>query len=88
VGKKAHLYICRQGDENGFLLVLSERCGIALAPVLNPESYNDIFTVAELLRTRVDAPEGNPDHFLDGLSDLEAERLIRRLSNELGILHV
>jgi len=84
VGKSAHLYICRRGDEDGFLLVLSERCGIALAPVVTPETYNNIFTVAEL----VDATEGGCDHFLDKLSDMEAERLVERLSSELGILHM
>jgi len=80
VGKKAHLYICSRGDEEEFLLVLSERGGIALAPVVAPKSYEDIFTVAELL--------GGYDHFLDGLSDAEAEELIERLFRELGILHM
>jgi len=51
-------------------------------------SHIDITAVAKLLRSEVDASERIPNHFLDRLSDREVERLIRRLSNELGILHV
>jgi len=91
-GKKVHLYICRRkkhDDENlGFLLVLSDKCGIALAPVEGIDEYEDITRVARLIGTNDPAKEKPSDTFLNNLPEEDALKLIEKLSRELGILHM
>ena len=91
-GKKVHLYICRrmrsEEEDTGFLLVLSDKCGIILAPTEGIDEYETIDKVARLISMKNPAEEIPSDSFLDNLSESEVLRLIEKLSRELGILHV
>jgi len=91
-GKKVHLYICRREEDKdydwAFLLVLNDKCGICLAPVVDVETYEIIGKVARLINMKNPAKDNPSDCFFDDLSEKEALKLIERLSRELGILHV
>jgi len=95
-GNKVHLYICRPNEDVyggwGFLLVLSDKCGICLAPIkdeyVRKEGYQIIGKVAQLIHTSDSVKDQPSDGFFDEFSEREALKLIERLSRELGILHM
>jgi len=87
-GKEVHIYICMQSDNLGMLLMVSDLCGICIAPKVDAKKYEDISRVARLLYSSSNVSEKPFDYFLDSLSEREAEKLIERLSKELGILHI
>ena len=95
-GNKVHLYICilKEGclKNWGVLLILNNKCGICLAPVIDEyarkEGYQIIGKVAQLIHTSDPAKDQPSDCFFDSLSEREALKLIERLSRELGILHM
>jgi len=95
-GNKVHLYICILKEDRhknwGLLLILNNKCGICLAPVIDEyvrkEGYQIIGKVAQLIHTSDPAKDQPSDGFFDSLSEREALKLIERLSRELGILHM
>ncbi|RLC79837.1 MAG: hypothetical protein DRJ03_22760 [Chloroflexi bacterium] len=86
-GNKVHLYIFNKGEEEGCLLMLSDKCGIFIAPMEVSEFDEPIHKFARPIRKKIRVRE-NRASFFDALSSEEVENLIERLSRELGILHV
>jgi len=84
-GREVNLYICRKEGGWGFLLVLNDRCGLALAPVVDEEGYVEIERFARLIEAPTTDSFVKARSFFEELSDGEAERLVERLSVELGI---